>query len=227
LHPYLLFETLGVPKPHFHVPSIKVQPKKQKPKQTTVLKLFCSFNHRVLVPSLLKYSIDIQVRVDPHDMSDLIVDFPDQRKHRAVQFAGKAQLYTVERHENTVARHELWYTKDKYCSMKLDIREDVLRARSMQSLPFNYSGYDDDDDDDSPEESSGFWIGIAHLLTPACMLGVRTCRARCVYAVLVKQASLSPSARFRWEDIALASLAQTRKAVLRARELGKLHRKSL
>ena len=162
-------------------------------------------------------------------MSDLIVDFPDQRKHRAVQFADTGQLYTVERHEHEVARHELWYTKDEYYSMKLDIREDVLKARSMQSLPFNYSGYDDDDDDDDdfPEESSGFWIGIAHLLTPACMLEVRTCRARCVYAVLVKQASLSPSARFRWEDITLASLAQTRKAVMRARELGKLHRKSL
>ena len=157
-------------------------------------------------------------------MSDLIVDFPNQRKHRAVQFADTAQLYTVERHENEVARHELWYTKDEYYSMKLDIREDVLTARSMQSLPFNYPGYDDDDDS---EESSGFWIGIAHLLTPACVLEVRTCRARCVYAVLLKQASLSPSARFRWEDIALASLAQTRKAVLRARELGKLHRKSL
>ena len=157
-------------------------------------------------------------------MTDLIVDFPHQRI-RSVQFTDTAQLYTVERHENTVARHELWYTKDEYYSMKLDIREDVLKARSMQSLPFNYSGYDDEDD--ATEESSGFWIGITHLLTPACMLEVRTCRARCVYAVLVKQASLSPSARFRWEDIALASLAQTRKATLRARKLGKLHRKSL
>jgi hypothetical protein len=161
-----------------------------------------------------------------HNMSDLIVDFPDQRNHRAVQFADMVQLYTVERHENTVARHELWYTKDEYHSMKLDIREDVLRARSMQSPLFNYSG---NDNDDSSEESSGVWIGIAHLLTPAVMLEVRTCRARCVYAVLAKQASLRPSARFRWEhiDIALASLAQTRKATLRARKLGKLHRKSL
>jgi hypothetical protein len=80
-----------------------------------------------------------------HDMSDLIVDFPDQRKHRAELIRGST-VYEV-------ACHELWYTKDEYYSMKLDIREDVLRARSMQSLPFNYSGYDDDDDDDDfPEE---------------------------------------------------------------------------
>jgi hypothetical protein len=148
-----------------------------------------------------------------------------------VHFADKAELYIVERHEdseeNKVARHELWYTKYEYYSMKHDIRDDVQRARStaLQIGPFNYWG--NGDDDDTSEESRGCWIGIAHLLTPACMLEVRTCRARCVYAVLAKQASLSPSTRFRWEDIALASFAQTRKAVLRARELGKLHQESI
>jgi hypothetical protein len=153
---------------------------------------------------------------------------PYQRS-RSVQFADKAELYIVERHEdneeNKVARHELWYTASEYYSMKLEVKEDVLRVRAqaLQSHPFYW---DNGDDDDSSEEDKGFWIGITHLLTPACMLEVTTCRARCVYAVLAKQAS-SPSTRFRWEDIALASIVQTRKAVLRARELGKLHEKSL
>jgi len=205
--------------------------------------------HRVVISSSLK--AEIQLKVGPRQleipipiilsrlfsettpqMSDLIVDFPYKRNRRAVHFADKAELYIVARHENNnVARHELWYTKYEYYSMKHDIRDDVRRARSKaaQSPPFNNSVYDDDDDDDddSSEEEKGFWIGIAHLLRPACMLEVRTCRARCVFAVLAKQAILSPSTRFRWEDIALASFAQTRKAVLRARTLGKLHQKAI
>jgi len=171
---------------------------------------------------------NINIEHHKNNMSDLIVDFPYKRNRRAVHFADKAELYIVARHENNnVARHELWYTKYEYYSMKHDIRDDVQRARStaLQIGPFNYWG--NGDDDDTSEESRDCWIGIAHLLTPACMLEVRTCRARCVYAVLAKQASLSPSTRFRWEDIALASFAQTRKAVLRARELGKLHQESI
>jgi hypothetical protein len=164
-------------------------------------------------------------------MSHLIVEFPYQRNHRAVHFADTAELYIVEHRddseENKIARHELWYTKYEYSSMKNDIREDVPRARStaFQIRPFNYSG--NGDDYDTSEGSSGFWIGIAHLLSPASMLEVRTCRARCTQAVLAKQASLSPSTKFRWEEIAPASFAQTRKAVLRARELGKLHQESI
>ena len=70
---------------------------------------------------------------------------------------------------------------------------------------------------------------IAHLLTPACVNEVMACRARCKRAVLAEQArqDQDPNARLGWEHIALASLAETRKAVLRARKLGKLHQDSI
>jgi hypothetical protein len=170
--------------------------------------------------------------------NDLIVDFPHQRSnHRvaAVQFADTAQMYTVERHEdygnmnngNGVARHELWYTKAEYYSMKLAIREDVgeVRAQALAGVPFNYAG-NDDDDASSAEESSATsvcCIGIEHLLTPACMLKVNTCRARCTRAVLVEQSRQGASEM----DVALASFSQTRKSVLRGRKLGKLHQGSI
>jgi len=168
--------------------------------------------------------------------NDLIVDFPHQRSnHRvaAVQFADTAQMYTVERHEdygnmnNGVARHELWYTKAEYYSMKLAIREDVgeVRAQALAGVPFNYAG-NDDDDASSAEESSATsvcCIGIEHLLTPACVLKVNTCRARCTRAVLVEQSRQGASEM----DVALASFSQTRKSVLRGRKLGKLHQGSI
>ena len=83
--------------------------------------------------------------------------------------------------------------------------------------------------DAASKEDSGFWIGIAHLLTPASALGVQACRRRCLHAVLSEQAIQEPSAiaSSRSEDIALASSAETRKAVLRARKLGKLHQYSI
>jgi len=145
--------------------------------------------------------------------TDLIVDFPLQRNHQVVRFAERAQLYIVERHEDNEDNNKLWYTKSDYNSMKRKLKQDVLQARAG--------------DASSEEEDSGFWIGIAHLLTPACMLEVKACRFRCVRAVLAEQARQSPSASFGWENIALASLAQTRKAVLRARKLGKLHQESI
>jgi hypothetical protein len=155
----------------------------------------------------------------------LIVDFPHQRNqhHRAVRFADAAQLHIVERHEdydseNKVARHELWYTKAEYHDMRLAAREDVLQVRSntADGFPNSYSGDDD---------VSVCCIGIERLLTPACTLEVRRCRARCIYAVLAAQArpqDLSSSEM----GIALASIGQTRKVALRARMLGKLHRDS-
>jgi len=147
--------------------------------------------------------------------TDLIVDFPLQRQrnhHQVVRFAERAQLYIVERHEDNTDKNKLWYTKSDYNSMKRKLKQDVLRARAG---------------DASSEEDSGFWIGIAHLLTPACMLEVKACRFRCVRAVLAEQARQSSSASFGWENIALASLAETRKAVFRARKLGKLHQESI
>ena len=146
--------------------------------------------------------------------TDLIVDFPPQRNHQIVRFAETAHLYIDERrHEDNQDKDKLWYTKSDYNSMKRKLKQDVLQARAG--------------DASSEEEDSGFWIGIAHLLTLACMLEVKACRFRCVRAVLAEQARQSSSTSFRWEDIALASLAQTRKAVLRARKLGKLHQESI
>ena len=156
-------------------------------------------------------------------MTDLIIDLPHQRKLRAVQFAETSQLYIYKRHDT--ARHEPWYTMSEYYSMKLAIREDVLevRAQALAGAPFNYAG----NGDASAVESGGCCIGIEHLLTPACMDEVRACRARCIRAVLAEQVRQHPSALFGWEAIALASLAQTRKAGLRARGLGQLHQDSI
>ena len=175
-------------------------------------------------------------------MVDLIVGFPPHHKrnnqnHRAVRFAEIVKVQIVERHEdneeNKVARHELWYTKSESGLMKLAVKEDVLEVRAKVSagVPFNYSGNDDgdcddDDDDASAEVNIVCCVGIEHLLTPDCVLGVKACRAGCIRAVLAEQARQGPSARFRWEAIALASLSRTRRAALRAREFGKLHQDS-
>jgi hypothetical protein len=164
-------------------------------------------------------------------MTDLIVvvDFPHQCNRRAVHFADTLQVRIVKRHEDS--RHKLWYTKAEYDLMKFAMKEDVLNIRAQTSssnVAFASSG-----DAAAAEEDSGFWIGIAHLLTPASMNEVMACRARCKRAVIAEQARqdlyLYPSARarLRWEHIALASLAETRKAVLRARKLGKLHHDSI
>ena len=140
--------------------------------------------------------------------AELIVDFPLKRKHDVVRFAETAQLYIVDRHEHE-DKNELWYSKAEYKSIKRDIKQDVLQARSSNS---------------ACEEESGSWIGISHLLTPACVLEVQACRRRCVRAVLAEQARQDTSgSESCCEDIALASLVTTRKAVLRARMLGKLH----
>jgi hypothetical protein len=164
-------------------------------------------------------------------MSNLILDFPQQRKpkqwQRVVRFADTAQLRIVKRHGDTTPRHDLWYTKSEYDLMTLAIKRDVLdvRMQALNGADLKYAG--NDDADASPEENIVCCIGIEHLLTPAWMDEAEACRARCRHAVLAEQAKQeqdpSASARLRWEAIALASLAETRKAVLRARNLGKLH----
>ena len=79
--------------------------------------------------------------------------------------------------------------------MAQNIKQDVLRARASDS---------------ASEEDKGFWIGISHLLTPACMLEVQACRHRCLRAVLAEQARQeqepSRTESLRFEGIALASL---------------------
>jgi len=165
-------------------------------------------------------------------MTDLIVPFPSQhqrqrqsqrrqRKHRKVQFAETAQLHIYEPHN--IARRELWFTKTEYDLMKFAVQEDVRKVRAGRtSIDTAGSG------DDAVRVSSGFWIGIAHLLTQSCIDQVRACRARCTLAVLTEQARQGPYASFnKWENIALASFAQTRQPVLRARKLAKLHREAL
>ena len=143
--------------------------------------------------------------------AELIVDFPPKRNHDVVQFAETSQLYVVERHDDI---SELWCTKAEYNSMKRNVKRDVLQARASDSVS---------------EEDSGLWIGIAHLLTPACMLEVQAYRRRCVSAVLAEKARArqDPSVSLRWEHIALASLAETRKAESRARILRRLHKESI
>jgi len=150
--------------------------------------------------------------------ADLIVDFPHQRKNRAVHFAETAQLHIFNR--PNVARHELSYTKSEYDLMKLVVGEDVLAVRA---------GRTSREPGDGSKESVCL-MGIEHLLTPTCIDEVRACRARCTRAVLTEQArarSASATGFVDWETIAFASLAYTRKAILRARNLGKLHKESI
>ena len=158
-------------------------------------------------------------------MSKSVVEFP--RMMQAVRFADTVEVSVVERHEDNeehkVDRQELWYTKAEYGLMRLAVERDVLevRANASAGAPFRYSGDDEDAD-------VVCCIGIEHLLTPVCVLGVKICRARCLQAVFSEQARQSLSARrYSWEDTALASIAQTRKPALRARVLGKLHRDSI
>ena len=141
-----------------------------------------------------------------------------------MQFAETVELHVFERPK--VARSELWYTRAEYVHMALRRREDILALRSGQTSLLEAADVDVDVNDDTSttqaEESLSF-MGIEHLLTPASMNEVRPCRARCIQAVLTEQSRQGPSSRMGWESIALASLAQTRKAKLRARMLGELH----
>ena len=149
---------------------------------------------------------------DMNMASELIVDFPLRHNHAHARFANEtAEVYFVPRHDDKNTS-ELWYTDAEYNEMKRSIKRDVFQARAS---------------DWTSKEDRGSWIGIAHLLTPACALEVQACRKRCVRAVLAEQARQGPSECLRCEGIALASSAETRKAVLRARKLGKLHQYSI
>eukprot|EP00984_Skeletonema_dohrnii_P004203 scaffold1480_cov106-Skeletonema_dohrnii-CCMP3373.AAC.4 len=162
---------------------------------------------------------------------ELIVDFPTHRSRstRAVRFADTAKLHIVPRHDDRegVHRNDLWYNGSDYSRMKLANQKSVLKVRAMASagVPVSYSG------DDGPSDDC--LIGLEHLLTPATILGVMACRRRCVRAVLQEQEqarqAMNPSAceTFRWDNIAMASFDETRRAAVRARKLGKLHRDSI
>ena len=158
--------------------------------------------------------------------ADLIVDFPrHHRIRRAVYFAETAQVQTFER--PNVDRRELFYTQAEYDLMALARRQDVLKVRVAMA---SRDGEEDDEDKTvTKAEESVCVMGIEHLLTPVCIKAVRTCRARCIGAVLTAQARArqGPCRGFGWEAIALASLAQTRNATLRATKLGKFHHESI
>ena len=151
--------------------------------------------------------------------TDLLVDFPKEgrrnREHSRLRFADKPdEVHIVERHEDAhkIPRHELWYTKPEYNSMKLTIQEDRLEVlRKAQVGSFDYAG----------GNSSGevCCIGIEHLLTRESTLHVRTCRVRCTYAVLAEQARQGSDEL----SVALASFGQTRVTTRRAMALAKLH----
>ena len=153
--------------------------------------------------------------------ADMIVDFPQHHRktHAAVHFSETSQLQVFERPE--VARDELWYTKRDYARMKLAIRRDILAIRNS-----NDAVVGDDIDALNESEESVCLMGIEHLLTPApaCMNEVRACRARCIQAVLTEQARQGGAG---WDRIAFVSIAQTRRAKLRARKLGQLHQESI
>jgi len=153
-------------------------------------------------------------------MTDLIIDFPLQR-HRCIAVHFAETLQTTDTYRRTPRRCSPW---DLVHHSRIWPHETWNQERcpqnSSRDAAFACSG-----DDVASEEDSGYWIGI-HLLTPACIDEVNACRARarCKHAVLAEQGrqDLCPSARFRLEAIAFASMGQTRKAVLRARKLVKL-----
>ena len=153
--------------------------------------------------------------------ADLIVDFPQhQRSKRVVHFSETSELHIFTRPK--VDRNELWYTKRDYARMRLAIRRDVLAVRTSREALVG---------DDTDTSSGVCFMGIEHLLSAACTNEVMTCRARCIEAVLTEQARVMDVSVYAtivdgWERIALASIAQTRKARLRARKLGQLHRES-
>jgi hypothetical protein len=152
----------------------------------------------------------------------LIVDFPTHRSRskRSVHFVDMAKLHIVPRHDDNkdVHRRDLWYNKLDYSRMRLAIKKSILQVRLMISagVPICYSGKADSFDD--------CLIGMEHLLTQETVIEVKTCRRRCVRAVLQEQAMNSTTT---CDNIANASLVESRRAAIRARKLGKLHHDSI
>jgi hypothetical protein len=150
----------------------------------------------------------------------LIVDSPTNRRKRSVRFSETSEMCVVPRHEDNdgVRRQDLWYNKADYSRMRLATQRTVLKVREMASagIPVSYSSFD------------VCLVGIEHLLTPATLLEVKLCRLRCVGAVLEEQARqmMNPYGTFGWNNTAMASLSETRRAAVRARKLGKLHREA-
>ena len=180
-----------------------------------------------------------------------------QRQRMRVHFADTAQLHIFEeRYKDNNGRsvapqpQELWYTSAEYDRMKHAVTEAVFEIRRRQMAMVNAPSHSHDENEgahlpfqaeaeegDGLSNSNSDCIGIEHLLTRASILEVMTCRARCVEAVLEEQArqmqmtDQSPSTSLRlefgWNAVALSSLTQTRRTMLRAQILGRLHRESI
>eukprot|EP00986_Skeletonema_menzelii_P015668 scaffold12351_cov141-Skeletonema_menzelii.AAC.1 len=156
----------------------------------------------------------------------LIVDFPTHRK-RSVDFADTSLFYIVPRHDvhDDVHREDLWYNNSDYSRMKLARQDFIHNVRAMASagVPIRSSSARDEG-----SSFDGCLIGIEHLLTPATVLEVMVCRRRCVRVVLEEQARqmmnpLATTDALGWDNIAIASIVETRRATVKARKLGKLH----
>ena len=155
---------------------------------------------------------------------------------RSLHFADTSSLYIVTKHHEEredVSRHDLWYTQTDTDLMKLAVRSDVLEVRDQMAAHGVSIDSLLDEDDHTSEEAINIvcLMGIESRLTQSRALEVKSCRARCVLAVLEEQKrqkmmdlSSSPtSTEPRWDTIALTSFSQTRDAAMRARKLGKRH----
>lgn len=161
-------------------------------------------------------------------VDQLIVNFPthQNRFRRSVQFSEMTEIHIVDRHENNenVDRHDLWYNKSDYSRMRLALKNSIFKVRALTSagIPVSYS---------ASGAGDVCLVGIEHLLSSATVLDVRTCRRRCTHAVLQEQArqamNASDTSCCGWNNIAIASLVETRRTAFRARQLGKLHHESI
>lgn len=101
--------------------------------------------------------------------------------------------------------------------MKLARKDSIRKGRAKASVgvPVSYSGAEDNGSFDD------CLLGIEHLITPATVVEVMVCRRRCVRMVLEEQARqmMNP---LGWDNIAIDSIVETRRATVRARKLGKL-----
>ena len=170
---------------------------------------------------------------------DLIVDFPTtSNRRRSVRFADYSMMYLVRRHDDNkgVDRQDLWYSEEDYSRMRLARQDSVHEVRRLASdgVPIRsmYSGTTGHEKEEEGGSSEECLIGIEHLLTPATIVAVMTCRQRCIRVVLQEQArqrmmNSSGAGILGWDDIAFASIDATRRAKDRARQLGKLHHDSV
>eukprot|EP00986_Skeletonema_menzelii_P010851 scaffold5428_cov150-Skeletonema_menzelii.AAC.6 len=159
----------------------------------------------------------------------LIVDFPTDRsrsRRRTVHFADTPEINIVDRlgHNDGVDRHDLWYNKSDYTSMRHANKKFILKIRAMGTagVLIAYSGDEGYSDD--------CLVGAEHLLSNETIREVKTCRRRCVRAVLQEQArqSRNPTDNLsnlddRWTYIAFASLVESMRVAVRARKIGELH----